>query len=145
MATPRKSTEKAPKAEQAEGNEQFPSLDGEKTAEIAQRSQDETKATASVHHKDYVVLAEAWRNVEKTEAHRNNIEAARQALISQGLRPTGDGKYLGSAEHPDRKSLILSYEIPVTTAVLADPTEEPLVAGAHVTLDDQHAAEKASE
>lgn len=125
-------------AEAAEA--QHPALEGAEGVEVAQRSQDETEASADVHTKKFVVLARDFYDDEST--HRANIEATRQAMMSQGLRPTGDGSYVGSEEHPDGASLILTYTVPARAAVVA--TEET-VAHAHVTLDDQHAAEADAE
>jgi hypothetical protein len=123
-----------------EGDEQHPALAGDPGEEVAARSQDITDAeTSDVHRKDYVVLRRDWEGtIEKDDAHLANIEAMRQAMIGQGLRPTADGKFVGSAKHPDGVSLVLSYEVAATPAVIASDYE---VAHAHVTLDDQHAAE----
>lgn len=132
---------------------QWPSLGDEANnlaekpeVEVAERSQDEPKPTATVHRKDYVVLKSAWEGdlstVDVEQKHRDNIEAARQALIHQGLRPTGDGKFTGQDDHPDGKSLTLHYEVPVKPAVIASDHEEPTISHAHVTLDDQRDYEK---
>lgn len=117
---------------------QHPALDGNVSVEVAERSQDETRPTASVHRKVFVVLAADFHDEEAF--HRRNIEATRQAMIGQGLHPSGDGKFVGSEEHPDGVSLCLTYEVPATPAIVATDAE-PLVKHAHVTLDDQHAAE----
>lgn len=115
--------------------------------EVAARSQDITdKKTSKVHVKDFVVLKSTWagdRKVGDSDAHLANLEATRQGLISQGLRPTGDGKFAGEEDHPDGVSLILHYEVPAVPAHEALEAGGETVAHAHVTLDDQHAAEKA--
>jgi hypothetical protein len=132
---------------------QWPSLGDEANGlqakpevEVAERSQDEPDPTATVHRKDFVVLKAAWEgdlsSVDTEEKHRDNIEAARQALMHQGLRPTGDGTFTGSEDHPDGASLILHYEVPAKPAVTASDHEEPTVSHAHVTLDDQRDYEK---
>lgn len=126
-----------------QGQDQFPSLDGHASVEIAQRSQDEDNPTATVHRKTFVVLASTWgESVDHDVSHLHNIEATRQAMIHQGLRPTGDGKFVGDRKHEDGVSLYLDYEVPCTPAVIASSEDEPLVAHARVTLDEQHAAEK---
>lgn len=117
---------------------QHPALNGDESVEIAERSQDEDRLTATVHRKKFVVLARDWHGTD--EAHRANIEATRQAMIGQGLRPTADGKYVGSEDHPDGASLVLTYEVPAKAAIVTTD-EDPHAKHAHVTLDDQHAAE----
>lgn len=120
---------------------QHPALDGNVGVEVAERSQDETRLSTDVHRKDFVLLASAYGSNDKDEIHRANIEATRQAMIGQGLRPTGDGKFAGSEKHPDGKSITLTYEVPAKPTVVVT-AEEPDVLHAHVTLDDQHEAEK---
>jgi hypothetical protein len=119
-------------------------LDEKPEVEVAERSQDVEAPTAKVHRKDFVVLKSAWEGdlaaVDVEQKHRDNVEATRQYLIHQGLRPTGDGKFAGKEDHPDGVSLILHYDVPVTPAVIA---EGDAVVHAHVTLDDQHEHEKA--
>lgn len=122
---------------------QHPALDGGTTGEkieIAERSQDESRPTAAAHRKVFVVLKSAWETTDREVAHLHNIEATRQYMIGQGLRPTGDGKHLSSEDHPDGKSLILTYEVPATPAIVVG-AETPLVTHASVTLDDQHTRE----
>ena len=112
--------------------------------QVAARSQDVTETQATdTHRKDYVVLKSTWgESVEHDDAHLANIEAARQAMMAQGLRPTSDGKFVGEENHPDGKSLILHYDIGAVPAVSAlEETGKQSVAHAHVTLDDQHDAE----
>lgn len=118
-----------------EAEVQHPALEGEEGVEIAQRSADTDAASSDAHTKKYVVLARDWHGTD--DEHRRNIEAARQAMISTGLRPTGDGEYVGSEDHPDGKSLILTYSIPARAAVVAHGE----TAHAHVTLADQHEAD----
>ncbi len=147
-----KSTEKStdPSGAETPTDEQHPSLGDtpKPEEEVARRSQDVEKASTTVHRKDYVVLASAYELTggdNRKEFHRANIEAARQAMMSQGLRPTADGRFVSKANHPDGKSVILHYDIPAAPAVVAlDETGEQTVTHAHVTLDDQHAAEKAA-
>lgn len=125
-------------AEAAE--EQHPALEGAEGVEVAQRSQDEEKPSVEVHKKKFVVLARDYYDDEAT--HLANVEATRQAMIGQGLRPTADGGFVGAEKHPDGVSLVLTYEVPAKAAVVAT---EQHVAHAHVTLDDQHAAEGDTE
>lgn len=123
-----------------EGDEQHPTLSGSAGEEVAARSQDITDAeTSDVHRKEFVVLRRDWEGtIEHDAAHLANIEAMRQAMIGQGLRPKADGKFVGSTDHPDGASLVLAYEVAATPAIVASDYD---VAHAHVTLDDQHAAE----
>jgi hypothetical protein len=120
---------------------QHPALDGHEGIEVAERSQDETRLSTTTHRKDFVLLASAYGSNDKDEIHRANIEATRQAMIGQGLRPTGDGKFVSSEKHPDGKSITLTYEVPAKPSVVVT-VEEPDVLHAHVALDDQHEAEK---
>lgn len=155
MAAARKKASPARKNEQEqvekqqvhaeEHPEEFPALDGSPEAEVAKRSQDQTETEAEAFRKDYVVLKRDWderTTVDKDATHLANIEAARQFLMSQGLRPTGDGSFVGEEDYGDGASVILHYDVPATPAVTA--TEET-VAHAHVTLDDQHAQEKSDK
>ncbi len=124
--------------------EQFPSVVGYPEVEIAERSADALDPTSSVREKDYVVLKSEYdiattTDEGKKDFHQRNIDAERQALISQGLRPTGDGEFAGEEKHPDGLSVILHYTIPVKPAAVADSETEPEVAHAYVTEDDQHA------
>lgn len=122
--------------------EQFPSTDGHEGVEVAERSQDVTKPTSSDHEKVFVLLKRDFDTATATEEgadalHQANIEAARQAMIHQGLRPTADGRFVGSKDHGDGASVDLTYAIPAAAAAIATDAE---VAHAYVTLDDQRAA-----
>lgn len=149
-STTKKSTAK-PKVKATSGDEQHPSLadQPEPNVEVAHRSQDVEKDSTPTHRKTYVLLKEQYDSNGGDGAddiHLANIEAARQAMIHQGLRPTSDGKFAGSEDHPDGKSINLHYDIPAVPAVVAlGLTGEQSVTHAHVTLDDQHAAEKAEK
>lgn len=115
--------------------------------EVAARSQDITEAeTSEVHVKEYVLLKSQWtESVDQEATHLANLEAARQAMIHQGLRPTDDGSFDAAEDHPDGLSVILRYTIPAVPA--SDALDEGgfHVSHAHVTLEDQHAAEATGE
>jgi hypothetical protein len=114
--------------------------------EVAARSQDITDAdTSDAFVKDFVVPGYGWdESVDQDETHRANLEATRQYLIHQGLRPTADGSFVGATDHPDGVSVILTYSVPAVPAheALEVTGGDLTVAHAHVTLDDQHDAEK---
>lgn len=140
-STPSNST--PPEQPNAEAADEFPALDGAPGVEVAERSADVTKADTLTHRKDFVLLKADYEGNDKAELHRANVEAARQYLISQGMRPTGDGKFTSSTDHPDGVSITLHYDVPVVPAVTATVADEGVdVVHAHVTLDDQRAAEK---
>ena len=133
------STSTAPGQPNEEAADQHPALDGKPGVEIAERSQDVHKASTNMHRKDFVLLQREYGSNDKDEMHRANIEATRQYLISQGMRPTGDGKFAGEEDHPDGVSVILHYDVPVVPAVTATVDDEgEAVVHAYVTLDDQH-------
>jgi hypothetical protein len=124
---------------------QHPAFAGEPGVEVAERSADVTKPDTTTHRKDFVLQREAFEGNDQTEIHTANIAATRQYLISQGMRPTGDGKFAGSDNLPDGLNVVLHYDVPVTPAVTATVDDEGVaVVHAHVTLDDQHAAEDAA-
>lgn len=127
---------------------QHPSLADEAKpgVEVAERSADVEKASSDVHRKAFVLLRAAYEAQDgdaRKGLHLANVEATRQAMIGQGLRPSADGKFVKSEQHPDGRSITLFYDVPAVPAVVAGEEGET-VAHAHVTLDDQHAAEKAS-
>jgi hypothetical protein len=137
------STSTAPDQPNEEAADQFPALDGEPGVEVSERSADVTKADTLTHRKDFVLLKREYGSNDHDEMHRANVEATRQYLISQGMRPTADGKFAGSDDHPDGVSIILHYDVPVVPAVTATVDDEgEAVVHAHVTLDDQHEREQ---
>jgi hypothetical protein len=130
--------------DQPAASHQFPSVsDGDSGVEIAERSQDVVSPTATEHVKVYVVQRDPAKagNVEDDEdMHARNIDAMRQALINQGMRPTGDGRFVSAEDGTDAGSVRLTYAIPVVPAAVADPA-----ATFYVVQDDQHAADAATE
>ncbi len=122
---------------------QFPSVsDDASGVEIAERSQDVVAASSQEHIKVYVVQRDqaATGAVEDDEdMHRRNIDAMRQALINQGLRPTGDGRFVGAEDGTDAESVRVTYAIDVIPAAVADPADTFYVVEA-----DQHASDEAA-
>lgn len=114
---------------------QFPSVLGEPEVEIAKRSQDIDEAQASEHRKVFVVQANPAGPDYDDDMHARNIDAMRQAMILQGLRPTEDGRFVGAEDHPDGQSVCLTYACACVPAAIATP-EESVV---WVTVEDQHA------
>ena len=129
-ATAKKAAAKAPEVVEA----QHPALLGEPGVEVASRGADTHEDSTDTHRKEYVVLASDFANAND-DFHLANLEAARSSMIGQGLRPTGDGEFAGSEEHADGVNVSLFYDVPAEPAIVSH-TE------AHVTLDDQHAADE---
>lgn len=120
---------------------QFPSLDGEPEVEVAERSPDVEEPTASEHVKVFVVQANPAGEDFDEAMHGRNITAMRQQAILLGLRPTGDGRFVGSESIDAGQSVRLTYSLPVVPAVVDEPD-----ATRYVSEADQHAFdEKAAE
>ncbi len=113
---------------------QKPSLVGESEVEIAKRSQDVHEAKSSEHRKVYVVQKNGAGPDYDDDMHVRNIDAMRQEMIKQGLRPTEDGHFVGAEDHPDGQSVCLTYACACVPAAVASP-EESVV---WVTVHDQH-------
>lgn len=117
---------------------QFPSLSGDVEAEVAERSQDVEAPKADEHLKVYVVQRNPEGDDFDEDMHRRNIDAMRQSAILQGLRPTGDGRFVGAEDGDDDGSVRLTYALPVVPAVVDEPG-----ALRYVVEADQHAADQA--
>lgn len=128
-----------PEQPNPEAAAEFPALVGEPGVEVSERSADQPKPDTLTHRKEFVLTLDSWEHGDKKEMHRANVGAMRQYLISQGMRPTGDGKFVSSKKHPDGKSVSLFYEVPVVPAVIAQETDPEV--HDYVQLDDQHAAD----
>lgn len=117
---------------------QHPSAVGEPEIEIAKRSQDVDEYRSGEHRKVFVVQKNPLGDDYDDAMHAANIDAMRQAMISQGLRPVEDGHFVGAEEHPDGQSVCLTYACACIPAAVATP-EQSVV---RVTVDDQHALER---
>lgn len=105
---------------------------------VAARSADVAETATSEHRKVFVIPKNPLVGDDYgDETHAANIDAMRQAMILQGLRPTEDGRFVGAEDHPDGQSVCLTYACACVPAALATP-EQNVVA---VTVDDQHALE----
>ncbi len=105
--------------------------------QVAARSADVSETATSEHRKVFVIPKNPLADDYGDETHAANIDAMRQAMILQGLRPTEDGHFVGAEDHPDGQSVCLTYACACVPAALATP-EQNVVA---VTVDDQHALE----
>jgi len=112
---------------------QFPSLAGEPDVEVAERTIDYGNPTfggdplgTSQHVKDFVTPRRDYEN-ERDAIHVRNINAVRQSMISQGIRPIGDVVFLGETDLPDGISVALRYGVESIPAAVAN------------TYDTQHA------
>lgn len=129
------------KAEKVQKDEtvdmQFPSLEGDKATEVSKRNVDGTSGTK--YTKKYVVLlaAEAKGNVQDYQ-HDANIKETREFILHAGLRSTGDVVFVGAEDHPDGVSTVLTYEGPVTPAVVGGKAgkEENVVLAQQIRKND---------
>ncbi len=71
-------------------------------------------------HRDFVVPARGWNDSD--DAHEANKVAVLQQALHRGLHPRGDVSYDGRSDHPDGKSLVLSYSVDV---ILASEDDRP--------------------
>ncbi len=122
---------------------QFPSDAGQPEVEIAERSADVDDREASEHRKVFVIprndlVTQDYDDEIHAELHRANIDAMRQAMVLQGLRPTEDGRFVRAQNHSDGQSVCLTYACACVPAHVATP-EQNVVA---ITVDDQHALEE---
>jgi|SRR3954470_2608075 hypothetical protein len=113
---------------------QFPSLNGQEGVEVAERTADSDKETATVFSKVFVVPRESYENgtADPDAVHQRNMTAVRQFMVSQGLRPSADVKFVGEEDYPadtTGRSVALRYEVPAVPAAVASAFEV-----AHVTI-----------
>lgn len=111
---------------------QFPSLDGEPELEIAKRGADIDAIRSNVYVKKFVARFHGPVELDQ-DFHDRQIVAMRREAIGHGLRLTGDGYFVGAEPHADRKSTILTYEVPCTPAKIADAV------AAHEPPDEEYA------
>jgi len=104
---------------------QFPALAGEPDVEVAERTIDYGSPTfggdpagTTRHVKDFVTPKGAYED-EADAVNVRNINAVRQAMVNQGLRPDGDVDFEGATDHPDGVSVILRYGVKAVPAVIA--------------------------
>jgi hypothetical protein len=88
-----------------------------KPEEVSARAADSGDKAGATGVKDFIVLKRDWNNGDVRESfHEDNIAAARQYLINQGLRPDAQGEFVGAEPHEDESSVILHYSFPATLA-----------------------------
>lgn len=117
---------------------QAPSVAGYPEVEIAKRSQDVDEPAASEHVKVFVVQKNPLGEDYDDDVHAANIDAMRQSMILQGLRPTEDGRFVGAEDHPDGASVCLTYACACVPAAIATPEQNVVAA----TVEQQHALEE---
>lgn len=116
--------------------EQFPSTVGKPEVEIAKRSQDVDEAEANEHRKVFVIPVNPIGDDYDDEVHARNIDAMRQGMVLQGLRPTEDGRFVEARPHSDGQSVCLVYACKCVPAAVDEPGRP-----VRVTVEDQHALE----
>lgn len=107
---------------------QFPSLYGEQDVEVAERTIDRdedengTPEPTVLHVKDFVTLKRDLEFESEDVVHARNINAVRQYMVNQGLRPDADVVFAGETDlggPPGRQSVSLRYEVRAVPAVVA--------------------------
>ncbi len=111
---------------------------GTDAEQVAARSQDVDEQATPVHRKVFVIPKNPLGDDYGDETHTANIDAMRQAMILQGLRPTEDGHFVGAEDHPDGQSVCLTYACAAVPAATATPEQSQV----RVTVDDQHALDR---
>lgn len=92
---------------------------------IAQRSPDIEAEAANEHVKVFVIEPGPKPTEENGYSHEANIAAARQYMISQGLRPDGEARVVSVEPYgPGDLSWAITYAIPAVPTENADPNAE---------------------
>lgn len=113
---------------------QFPSLDGDPEAEVAQRTEPDTdgnwfRKVFTVHNRSYTKGIDGHHPF-----HLDNFVSVLQAALQQGLHPKGAPELETEADHPtDGKSTNLTYRVPVVPAV-ADVHPETTVTPSNLDI-----------
>jgi len=103
---------------------QFPSLDGDSDAEVAQRTEADTDG--DWFRKVFTVHDRAWTRELAADhwAHEPNLGATLQAAIQQGLHPKGVPELASETSHSyDPHTVELTYRVKVVPAVSDDDPE----------------------
>lgn len=117
---------------------------------IARRSADiEAKEAKNSEHVKVFVLAPGENPTKGADFdHTPNKSATRQYAISQGLRPTGDVRFVGAKEEGKHKAWWLTYAVPVIPAERASWPEQGIVAvneGDQAELREQEQSDEQSK
>ena len=108
MATRKTSTSsKAGEDREATRQRQFPAKAGAPDVEVDERSADGASGTR--HVKEFVVRSDRWTGEDYQ--HEANRAALVGEAIQRGLHPRGDVSFDGQEDHPDGKSLVLTYSV----------------------------------
>lgn len=113
-----------PVQRQEAGQMQFPSLAGQSSVEVAERSADVTKSATKQHRKVFRIFTAGFDFVESEFDHLPNFTATRQYMLDHGLRPLGDVSFVG-AEKYDDKNTDLTYQVEAMPAAVASSEEHP--------------------
>lgn len=108
---------------------QFPSLYNEsaQAIEIGERTIDNgdelgVAEPTMIHVKDFVTLARDLETEGEDAVHARNINAVRQYMVNQGIRPDAKVSFMGKTDlggPPGRKSVALRYGVHAIPAVVA--------------------------
>lgn len=102
----------------------------EKVSDVSGAQQIETappgmRGATGTHRKTFVTLKRDYESEGESAVHARNVNAVRQYMISQGLRPDSDVSFVGSEDlpgppgRPGRDSVALHYEVSAVPAVVA--------------------------
>lgn len=105
---------------------QFPSLDGDPAAEVAQRTEPDTdgnwfRKVFTVHNRAYTKGLDG-----RHPFHLTNFVAVLQSALQQGLHPKAAPELEAETDHYDGENTNLTYRVPVVPAV-ADTHPETTV------------------
>ncbi|MDQ0758701.1 hypothetical protein [Streptomyces canus] len=120
---------------------QFPAKAGAPDVEVDERSPDGSKGTR--HVKEFVVRADTWTGEDYQ--HEANRAALVGEAIQRGLHPRGDVSFDGQEEHPDGKSLVLTYSVETVPSSIDDKAEDTTTPRDVIEADGQDTSSSKAE
>lgn len=120
---------------------QFPAKAGAPDVEVDERSADGSKGTTFV--KEFVVKADRWTGEDYQ--HEANRAALTNEAIQRGLHARGDVSFDGQAEHPDGKSLVLTYSVETVPASVDHSPEDTTTPRDVIEADGQDTSSSKAE
>lgn len=108
-------------AGKAAAAQQFPAKAGRPDVEVSERSADGSDSTRYV--KEFVVLRRDFNDGDAA-AHEANRAGVANEAIQRGLHPRGDVRFDGAVEHPDGKSVTLTYSVDTVPASVDHQPED---------------------
>ena len=138
-----KPASEAPKTEAREQvrQRQFPAKAGAPDVEVDERSADGSRGTR--HVKEFIVRADRWTGEDYQ--HEANRAALVGEAIQRGLHPRGDVSFDSQEEHPDGKSLVLTYSVETVPASVDHSPEDTTTPRDVIEADDKDTSSSKSE